>query len=298
MRINLHTHTRRCDGEAGAEEIVRAAIEAGLSHVGVTDHLDSEKLRPLFGVAPAEVADYAGEVKALAARYSDRITVLAGIEVDFSRDRTDFGAFLTAEAAAKTFGALDFALFEYVGDPLWRGDGLDLFFDLRRHIPVPVGLAHPDILATFFGLIPRAAAGILARNQVFLELCPASRNAVLAPAKGADGERIEEEIIRLGTAMEKAEQDAEDNPALRAPVAALAVKMDLLRAQCKRAPSYRVGHRFIRGFFDEAKRQSVLLSVGTDSHDASSVGDVEDAAAFIEERGLGANLVTEHFWKR
>jgi predicted metal-dependent phosphoesterase TrpH len=51
VRIDLHTHTRCSDGTQTAEELVRAAKEAGLDVVGLTDHDTSEAWEPAVRTA-------------------------------------------------------------------------------------------------------------------------------------------------------------------------------------------------------------------------------------------------------
>lgn len=301
MRCNLHTHTSWCDGRLTPEETVQAGIAAGLSHLGVTDHFDTEKLRPLSGITVDAMGVYVAEVRNLADRYKEQIVVLAGIEVDFCRERTDLSLFSTPERAADLFSGLDYVLFEYVNDPSYGGESLDRLFEIRRGIPLPVGLAHPDILMTFRGLIPRAAAGVLAQNDTFLELCPSPRNAVLAPVVGPDAERIEDEIFRVDGELHRAERRLDKRPddqTLRESVAKLERTLRQLHGLCERMPSYRVRHHFVDEFFTAVGEQSVLLSIGTDSHaGADEVAAVDDAVLFIEDHGLSGNMITAHRWQ-
>ncbi len=51
MRIDLHTHTRASDGTQTAEELVRAAQEAGLDVLGLTDHDTAEAWEPAARIA-------------------------------------------------------------------------------------------------------------------------------------------------------------------------------------------------------------------------------------------------------
>lgn len=41
--INLHTHTRFSDGNFTPEQIVKVAAEHHLTHIGITDHLLTDK---------------------------------------------------------------------------------------------------------------------------------------------------------------------------------------------------------------------------------------------------------------
>ncbi|NOZ21022.1 MAG: PHP domain-containing protein [Planctomycetes bacterium] len=296
MRISLHNHSTWCDGECTPEEIVWAAIEGGLSHVAITDHLDSEKLRPLVGITAETMPDYVAEARDLAAQYADHITVLAAVEIDFNRERTPFDLFATPARAEEVLGALDFVLFEYVQDPYWSGESLHAFLEFRKNIAAPVGLAHPDLMVTFSTLLPEAAAGVLAENDVFLELCPSRRNAVLDMAKGGDPEEMEREAVRMDAeyqkVLEKLEEDPE-NPDLLNRMDEILLSMD------PRVPSYRTLNPFVDAFFDAVRGRGVLLSIGTDSHGHwEEVNEIEDAVEFVEERDLTGNIITNHRWQR
>ncbi|MEW6357716.1 MAG: PHP domain-containing protein [Planctomycetota bacterium] len=302
MRISLHNHSNRCDGECTPEEIVWAAIEGGLSHVAITDHLDSEKLRPFVGITPETMSDYVAEVRDLAARYADRIAVLAGVEIDFNRERTAFDSFDTPELASELLGGLDLVLFEYVQDSKWDGEDLATFSDLRRNISLPVGLAHPDLLATFSGLSPEAAAGMLAEHNVFLELCPSPRNAVLDLADDLHREQFEEDALRLDDEYQMVLEEFGKDPGnedLLKRMDELHVKLAELQSQELWVPSYRVSDPFIKGFFHAVRQRGVLLSIGTDSHGHwEEVNAIDDAVDFIVKNDLTDNLITAHLWQR
>jgi len=76
---DYHIHTRfSIDSEAGLDKVCEAAIARGLDEIAVTDHAD-------FG--PADASDHFRPVEHLAeiercrARYGDRLTVRAGVEM-------------------------------------------------------------------------------------------------------------------------------------------------------------------------------------------------------------------------
>jgi histidinol-phosphatase (PHP family) len=59
-----------------------AAIAAGVTEIAFTDHLDHEPADP--GAGYYRVEDYLREVAAVKAEYGGRLTVLAGVEIDFN----------------------------------------------------------------------------------------------------------------------------------------------------------------------------------------------------------------------
>ncbi|MGN7454500.1 histidinol-phosphatase [Paenibacillus pasadenensis] len=89
MKFDLHTHHARCGHAEGCiEDYIRAAIDAGLSVIGISDHspyFGSEEDHPQPGIAMARssLPGYVEEVLALKAKYEGRIEVLLGMESDF-----------------------------------------------------------------------------------------------------------------------------------------------------------------------------------------------------------------------
>ena len=85
-----HAHTDFCDGKSTAEEMILAAISEGASEIGLTSH------SPVTGeewcMSEDAVNEYIRTVNALKEKYSDRIKVFTGIELDVksSVNREDF----------------------------------------------------------------------------------------------------------------------------------------------------------------------------------------------------------------
>ncbi len=82
VRSNLHTHTRFCDGAHTPEEVVLAAIDAGMEVLGFSEHCCTG-VEGVFGMKPESVPLYRAEVKRLQEVYGDRIHILLGVEQDF-----------------------------------------------------------------------------------------------------------------------------------------------------------------------------------------------------------------------
>lgn len=87
--IDMHTHHARCGHAVGdLEAYIESAIEKGLTHIGLSDHL------PLVHVNPAdywpemampleELPRYVEEAFQLQAKYRQQINVLVGLEADY-----------------------------------------------------------------------------------------------------------------------------------------------------------------------------------------------------------------------
>ena len=85
MRGDVHMHTTATDGRADAWTMARAARDAGLEYIAITDH--SRALAMANGLDEARALQHAAEVRALNGRDDlGGITVLAGIECDILAD--------------------------------------------------------------------------------------------------------------------------------------------------------------------------------------------------------------------
>lgn len=259
MKCNLHTHTTFSDGGMSAEEVVRAAIEGGLTHVAVTDHFETTKLPPGLAVTPRRFDAYVDEIRELGEKYSGRIEVLAGIEVDFCRRRTDFDAITGAAGPRVAWERLDLVLLEYVCDDSMGGEDLQSLMDVRACFPCPAGLAHNNVAESFTDYRPGDVIDALEATQVFVELCCSTGRNVVEPE----------------------EEDAPESGALQAEAAGV--------------PYYRWDVPFNREFYDRVRDSQVVLSIGTDVHNTPEhVAAVDDAVEFVRERGLEGRLLP-HF---
>ncbi len=88
--INLHTHTKFCDGKSTAEEMVLAAIEKGFSVLGFSAHsvhpLDPEFYSPfdsIWSMPKADFPSYVAEINRLKEKYSSKIKIMLGFEADY-----------------------------------------------------------------------------------------------------------------------------------------------------------------------------------------------------------------------
>lgn len=78
---NLHTHSVWDDGRDTLEDMVRAALFAGLTSVGFSGH-SPLSFQNDWTIAPERLADYRAEVRRLKAAYAGRIDVYCGLEWD------------------------------------------------------------------------------------------------------------------------------------------------------------------------------------------------------------------------
>lgn len=82
LKSNLHTHTTYCDGKQAPEEIVLAAIEAGMDTIGFSEHAHFPS-DALWSMSLEDTEKYRQEVLRLKKQYADQIHILLGIEADY-----------------------------------------------------------------------------------------------------------------------------------------------------------------------------------------------------------------------
>lgn len=82
---NIHSHTARCGHAEGTdEEYVQAAIRAGFSYLGFSDHvflpgIEQPGIRGNFEL----LDEYIASVRGLAEKYRDQITIYLGFEAEY-----------------------------------------------------------------------------------------------------------------------------------------------------------------------------------------------------------------------
>lgn len=86
MKVNLHTHTSRCGHAWGTdEEYVLAAIEAGYTRLGFSDHTPFPYENGYVNgtkMLPQELEGYIESVLSLKEKYADQIEILLGLECE------------------------------------------------------------------------------------------------------------------------------------------------------------------------------------------------------------------------
>ncbi|KFN39098.1 MAG: histidinol phosphate phosphatase [Sulfuricurvum sp. MLSB] len=83
MKVDLHNHTALCNHATGTvDEYVEAAIACGTQYFGFSDHAPMH-FDPQYRMSFDEMAQYEAWVYDAQERYSDKIAVLMGYEVDF-----------------------------------------------------------------------------------------------------------------------------------------------------------------------------------------------------------------------
>lgn len=83
-KCNFHTHVCRCGHAAGTEEdYVKAALSAGLSQLGFSDHGPFPDIDFGLRMPFEELGEYLDAVDALAAQYQNDIILWKGLEIEY-----------------------------------------------------------------------------------------------------------------------------------------------------------------------------------------------------------------------
>jgi DNA polymerase (family 10) len=85
LRGDLHTHSTETDGKDDVRTMARAAKDAGLEYLAITDHTRS--LAMANGLDEARALDHAARIRAID-REGHGVRVLAGVECDITADGT------------------------------------------------------------------------------------------------------------------------------------------------------------------------------------------------------------------
>lgn len=84
MKTNYHTHTKRCLHAAGTEEdYVKAALEAGVSVLGFSDHAPFPDRDFGYRMPYGELEEYFFSVDRLSKAYSSEIDIKKSLEIEY-----------------------------------------------------------------------------------------------------------------------------------------------------------------------------------------------------------------------
>ncbi|MCA9858858.1 MAG: histidinol-phosphatase HisJ family protein [Thermomicrobiales bacterium] len=130
--FDYHVHTEfSCDCATPMARSCVAAIDAGITEIAFTDHVDHQPTDPGFGYYRTE--DYFRSLDDARREFGNRLTILAGAEVDFHTDTFDaVERFIDANAARYDFiiGSVHYAANgAMIYPPLYDDRSLDDVFD-------------------------------------------------------------------------------------------------------------------------------------------------------------------------
>ena len=87
MDYNYHTHTTRCGHAFGSdEEYILCAIEAGIKHLGFSDHapfIFPDGFEHRYRIPMSEGRNYISDLTVLREKYKDKIEISIGLEMEY-----------------------------------------------------------------------------------------------------------------------------------------------------------------------------------------------------------------------
>lgn len=160
-KSNLHTHTCFCDGKDTPEEIVKAAIDAGMETIGFSGHAYVPRDESSC-MSPEGTEAYRAEIERLRAVYGDRIGILCGIEQDYYSPIPAQGYDYVIGAVHYLFLGNRFYSLDWRADILrdlireeFSGDPIALaraYYEMVAELPERTGcdvIAHFDLITKF-----------------------------------------------------------------------------------------------------------------------------------------------------
>lgn len=160
-RIDLHLHTTYSDGENTPEEMILAALQAGLSVIGFADH-SFTSFDQSYCIRRERMQEYRDEIAALREKYRGKIEVKCGIEQDYySEESTEGLDFVIGSVHYLRVGEEYFPVDENIGltrdavDRLFGGDPYALaeqYFSIVADVVRKTGatlIGHFDLVSKF-----------------------------------------------------------------------------------------------------------------------------------------------------
>lgn len=188
--VNYHNHTSYCGHADGTiDEYIEAAIALGIKEMGFSDHAPlPEKLRPGITMHPGETEPYIEEILSAQERFSGRINIRLGFEVDYPLFGTFDEKYFTDSRIDYLIGSCHFLEdwpFDH-SDYIDEFDRRDINAVYSHYFDILKGLASSglfDIVGHFdlvkkFGHRPekniaenvRNTARVMSRNQIAVEI--------------------------------------------------------------------------------------------------------------------------------
>ena len=157
IKYNFHTHTTFCDGKSTAEEMVRAAIEKGFTHLGFSGHVYTSYDE---SCCMLDMQSYREEISRLKEIYDGKIKIYCGIELDALTGKPDGYEYYIGSAhyidstgicypVDHSKGRLEEAIIAYGGDikKVYKEYYSNVVKVIKEHKPSFVG--HIDLITKF-----------------------------------------------------------------------------------------------------------------------------------------------------
>lgn len=177
IRQNLHNHTLFSDGGFLPEEIISAAIRAGLDQIGISDHFFTTKIYDDISYRKWQAEfwpRYLYSLERLEEYFAPQIRVLKGVEVDscFSRSVGSLELLPWNDFNER----LDYVMLEYVGESGPGGMAVEQLIQVRELSRIPVILVHPHLQMIARNIELVRFFAFLREHEVAIEIVSGERN--------------------------------------------------------------------------------------------------------------------------
>ncbi len=167
IKTNWHTHTSRCGHAVGTdEEYVQAAIQAGITTLGFSDHAAYREPYPTERMDITEVPDYTNSILSLKEKYKDQIDIYLGMEVECYKDQWDTLARYRREMDYCILGQHNLSIHGRSSYDLTNRKQLEKYTDLLEYAcehALCDYIAHPDVCMWSYPRIDGSVREIAAR---------------------------------------------------------------------------------------------------------------------------------------
>lgn len=82
IKANYHTHSCYCDGKETPKQYVEMAIAKGFTHIGFSGHAPVP-FENTFAISADKYSEYCSQIQQLKNRYSHKIKISLGLEIDY-----------------------------------------------------------------------------------------------------------------------------------------------------------------------------------------------------------------------
>ena len=131
-KTDYHMHSSYSDGRSDPEDYITPAIEAGLSEIGFSEHLNLFKTNDAGNMNPVNISQYISHIETLR-KIVKNIKIKIGLEVDyFAGKEKEINDYLSALPLDYIIGSVHYMGEKTVdlGPEFYEGKSIDRLFDL------------------------------------------------------------------------------------------------------------------------------------------------------------------------
>jgi len=268
--IDLHIHSNLSDGSLSPKEIIEKCAEKAITVIGITDHWKTRRY---------DEKQYVTDIKKhmeMCTSLHDfaldcGITVKIGLEIDFSKK---YGIDIPINII-KEMNMFDYLLFEYVDteSESWgsiHGKSIYDLVNITKNVSIPIGLAHNDFQKNYTEDYQEIIA-LMCDNNIFLELCE---------GEPMGGKKVNPSTLKNLLSAKRNMSDLpiyhQDDP--------------INRNKHIRGDKYYF-EWFTEDMWENIKQKQLKISIGTDSHNGTHLGNYTNALSYIKKYDLYDQIV-------